>query len=238
MGAHKTTRLHHVVHSCAHAQWWLLCRSLTQMGTEKEDFVTLSERIGRKTGGVSFSPFTSAVKGQREPVAYLIARGKVMGDKAGDLLELIQDILLTAKLDDRERFKQVGDLAQSTRVTGEECLGEGAALQHLAHCYLRAAPEHICGQQTSGASDGLALLGLVYPCPWGQLLLSLLVHWCACAKLGPFSCGRLDCASYSFCPRCAISSADVLSQSVCELLCRLPREAVCPCAVHALGSIH
>ena len=81
------------------------------MGTTKEDFVTLSERIGRKTGGVSFSPFTSAVKGQREPVAYLIARGKVMGDKAGDLLELIQDILLTAKLDDRERFKQVGNSA-------------------------------------------------------------------------------------------------------------------------------
>ena len=96
------------------------------MGTTKEDFVTLSERIGRKTGGVSFSPFTSAVKGQREPVAYLIARGKVMGDKAGDLLELIQDILLTAKLDDRERFKQVGNSA----LICLESVAQGKAL----HC--------------------------------------------------------------------------------------------------------
>ena len=33
--------------------------------------------------------------------------GKAMSDKAGDLLELFQDVLLTARLDDQERFKQV-----------------------------------------------------------------------------------------------------------------------------------
>ena len=32
-----------------------------------------------------------------------------MADKAGDLLDLFRDVLLTAPLDDRERFKQVGD---------------------------------------------------------------------------------------------------------------------------------
>ena len=83
------------------------CRSLTQMGTEQEDFVTLSQRIGRKTGGVSFSPFTSSIKGSKDPLAFLMVRGKVMGDKSGNLLDIMRDVLLTAKLDDKERFKQV-----------------------------------------------------------------------------------------------------------------------------------
>lgn len=77
------------------------------MGTEKESFIELTERIGRKTGGLSVSPFTSDIKGQSEPAAYLILRGKAVADKAGDLLELFHDVLHTAKLDDQARFKQV-----------------------------------------------------------------------------------------------------------------------------------
>lgn len=84
-----------------------ICRSLTQMGTEKEDFVQLTERIGRKTGGLSFSPFTAHKRGEVEPVAYLMVRGKVMAHKAADMLDLMRDVLLTARLDDKERFKQV-----------------------------------------------------------------------------------------------------------------------------------
>lgn len=50
------------------------CRALTQMGTEKESFIELTERIGRKTGGLSVYPFTSSVQGSPEPVAFLMAR--------------------------------------------------------------------------------------------------------------------------------------------------------------------
>lgn len=39
------------------------CRCLTQMGTQSESFVQLTERIGRKTGGLSVSPFLSDVRG-------------------------------------------------------------------------------------------------------------------------------------------------------------------------------
>lgn len=77
------------------------------MGTQKEDFVELSERIGRKTGGLSFSPFTAHKRGQVEPQAYLMVRGKVTASKAPDMLDLMRDILLTARLDDKDRFKQV-----------------------------------------------------------------------------------------------------------------------------------
>ena len=42
------------------------------MGTDKESIVELTERIGRKTGGISVSPFTSDIKGQPDPAAYLV----------------------------------------------------------------------------------------------------------------------------------------------------------------------
>ena len=53
----------------------LFCRSLTQMGTDKESFVELTERIGRKTGGLSVSTMVSSVRGKEEPVAKLMVGG-------------------------------------------------------------------------------------------------------------------------------------------------------------------
>lgn len=85
----------------------LFCRSLTQMGTEKESFIELTERIGRKTGGVSVYPFSSAKRGADTPVSYIMIRGKAMGHNSGDLFELMGDILATARLDDKARFSQM-----------------------------------------------------------------------------------------------------------------------------------
>ncbi|KAL4419293.1 hypothetical protein ABPG77_008343 [Micractinium sp. CCAP 211/92] len=85
----------------------LFCRCLTQMGTAKESFIELTERIGRKTGGLSVSPSIMSRKDSAEPVAYVMVRGKAMADKAGDMLDIVHDILLTARLDDKERFKQM-----------------------------------------------------------------------------------------------------------------------------------
>jgi Zn-dependent M16 (insulinase) family peptidase len=76
------------------------------MGTQTESFVELTERIGRKTGGLSVYPLISPLKDSPEPVAYLMLRGKAMADKAGDLLDLFRDVLLSARLDDYDRFKQ------------------------------------------------------------------------------------------------------------------------------------
>lgn len=86
----------------------LFCRSLTQMGTDTESFVELTERIGRKTGGLSAYPFTSAKRGAPlEPVALVMLRGKAMADKSAELLSLAEDLLLRARLDDRARFRQM-----------------------------------------------------------------------------------------------------------------------------------
>jgi len=85
----------------------LFCRALTQMGTKKESETELIERIGRKTGGLSVYPFTSSVKDSPDPVAFLMVRGKSMADKAGDLMDLYHDVLLTARFDKKDRFKQM-----------------------------------------------------------------------------------------------------------------------------------
>lgn len=85
----------------------LFCRCMTQMGTDKMDLVQLSQLIGRKTGGISFYPFTSCRKGVEEPVAYIMMRGKAMADQVGDLFSIGSDVLRNARLDDKSRFKQM-----------------------------------------------------------------------------------------------------------------------------------
>jgi Zn-dependent M16 (insulinase) family peptidase len=80
---------------------------LLSMGTESEDYVKLSQRIGRKTGGIGSSTFTSAVKAQETDVAWFFLRGKATMDQTSDLLDILQDVLLTANLDNPERFKQI-----------------------------------------------------------------------------------------------------------------------------------
>ncbi len=44
----------------------LFGRALVDMGTQKEDFVRLSQRIGRSTGGIWPALFTSLIRGTRK----------------------------------------------------------------------------------------------------------------------------------------------------------------------------
>ena len=86
----------------------LFSQALLEIGTEKEDFVKLSQRIGRKTGGVWTSSYTSAVRGKPgESAAWLFVRGKATPDHADDLLDILRDILQHVKLDNPERFRQM-----------------------------------------------------------------------------------------------------------------------------------
>jgi Zn-dependent M16 (insulinase) family peptidase len=85
----------------------LFGQSLLKIGTETEDFVTLSQRIGRKTGGIWTSSLVSSVREQAEGVAWFFLRGKGTMNQADDLLAILRDVLLTVRLDNRERFKQM-----------------------------------------------------------------------------------------------------------------------------------
>ena len=85
----------------------LFIQSLTEMGTEKEDFVKLSQRIGRTSGGIYPSSFVSAKREDPEGVAYMMVHGKATMAQAPAMLDIVRDILLTVKLDNPERLRQI-----------------------------------------------------------------------------------------------------------------------------------
>ena len=85
----------------------LFGRALTEIGTEREDFVKLSQRIGRSTGGLRTQRFVSSTRRGAESTAWLFLRGKAMPEQTGELLAIMGDVLLTVKLDNRERFRQM-----------------------------------------------------------------------------------------------------------------------------------
>ncbi|MCS7055936.1 MAG: insulinase family protein [Thermoflexales bacterium] len=85
----------------------LIGRVLLQMGTEKEDFVKLLQRIGRKTGGISPSTLNTMSRESRETVGRFFLRAKSTVAQFDDLLDILRDVLLSARLDNRERFKQI-----------------------------------------------------------------------------------------------------------------------------------
>ncbi len=85
----------------------LFGRCLTEMGTETEDMVTLTQRIGRTTGGVGFGTMVSSMRNSPETQAWFFLRGKATVDHLEDLLSIMRDVLLTARLDDQERFRQM-----------------------------------------------------------------------------------------------------------------------------------
>lgn len=85
----------------------LFGRALVEMGTETEDYVKLAQRIGQKTGGIHPSSMVSALREQEEAAAWFFLNGKATVAQAGELLAIMRDVLLTVKLDNQERFRQI-----------------------------------------------------------------------------------------------------------------------------------
>jgi len=85
----------------------LLGRALVEIGTEKEGFVALTQRISRKTGGIRSQIFTSTVKHTKRSAAWLFLRGKAMLNQTEELTRILKEVLLTVRLDNQERFRQM-----------------------------------------------------------------------------------------------------------------------------------
>lgn len=85
----------------------LFTRALTQTGTSSEDFVALTQRIGRTTGGVGASRWISTRRDGSGTAAWLFVRGKATPDHVGDMLSIMRDVLTDARLDNRERIRQM-----------------------------------------------------------------------------------------------------------------------------------
>ncbi|WIY52346.1 insulinase family protein [Devosia sp. YIM 151766] len=85
----------------------LFGRALLQTGTSGEDFVSLTQRIGRTTGGISQHRGLATRQDGTGSAAWLFLSGKAVPEKFGDMLEIISDVLLDAQLSNRERFRQM-----------------------------------------------------------------------------------------------------------------------------------
>ncbi|KAB8140835.1 peptidase M16 [Chloroflexia bacterium SDU3-3] len=92
----------------------LFGRSLLEMGTKREDYVQLSQRIGRSTGGIHVDRLVSTRRGDRGSAAWLLLRGKAMPEHVGELLAIMRDVITGVNLDNRERFRQMA-LQEKTR---------------------------------------------------------------------------------------------------------------------------
>jgi presequence protease len=89
----------------------LFGRALVEMGTQDEDFVRLSQRVGRTTGGIRATAQTSAARAKPRGEAWLFVRGKCTPPQTGEMLSIFADILFRLRLDEsnesRERFRQI-----------------------------------------------------------------------------------------------------------------------------------
>jgi Zn-dependent M16 (insulinase) family peptidase len=85
----------------------LFGRALLQTGTSREDFVSLTQRIGRTTGGISQHRGLSSRQDGAGSAAWFFLSGKAVPDKFGDMLGIMGEVLLDAQLSNRERFRQM-----------------------------------------------------------------------------------------------------------------------------------
>ena len=76
------------------------------MGTDKLDYVKLSQRIGKETGGIGRTTHTATTRSGGAST-WLFLRGKSTLDKSQALLDILSDVLLTARLDNKERLRQI-----------------------------------------------------------------------------------------------------------------------------------
>ncbi len=81
--------------------------ALLNIGTETEDFVKLTLRIGQKTGGIGTVTAHTMPRDGNRSASWLFLRGKATVAQSAELLAILRDILLTVKLDNPSRFIQM-----------------------------------------------------------------------------------------------------------------------------------
>ena len=82
----------------------LFGRALTEMGTQKRDFVALNMAIACKTGGMDADALIFTKREERVPAPRFVVTGKCAPDTIPDLFDLMGEIILEAVLDDQELF--------------------------------------------------------------------------------------------------------------------------------------
>jgi len=125
----------------------LFSSALTQMGTTKESFVQLQQRIGSKTGGVTAETMAESHWPDDGSSFVLWLRGKSTMDNVDGLIAIFNDLLTSTDFDDKDRFKQIVTQAAAQRGSMVIPAGHIVTLRRLAGSY------HLPGwfeEQTNG----------------------------------------------------------------------------------------
>ena len=124
-------------------------RALTEMGTKRNDYVSLGLQLASHTGGLDAGPLFTGVRGQDQPSAWLHVGGKATRDKTGRLFDFMSEILTLPAFDDRERFTR---MALEERARMEQTLipsGHGIVAARLRAGF---SPAGNLGELTGGIS--------------------------------------------------------------------------------------
>jgi Zn-dependent M16 (insulinase) family peptidase len=81
--------------------------ALLETGAGNRDFVTLTQDIGRMTGGIRRSAFALTEGDSDRAQCWLFLRCKTTPERAADLTSLLGDVLMHPRLDNRERIHQL-----------------------------------------------------------------------------------------------------------------------------------
>ena len=85
----------------------LYCRALTEMGTQKRDFVDLGLEITAQTGGFDVSSMVNTVIDKDDPLVYLKISAKAVEEKIPALCDLMREIITQPNFANKERFLQM-----------------------------------------------------------------------------------------------------------------------------------
>ena len=111
----------------------LFARALLETGAGQQDFVRLSQRVGRTTGGIRPKVWISAILDSQFAAARLFLRAKAVPEKGTELLAILRDVLLEAHLNNQERLKQ---LVLEEKASKESSLVSGGS--HFVDMRIRA----------------------------------------------------------------------------------------------------
>uniref|UniRef100_A0A0G4G763 Peptidase M16C associated domain-containing protein n=1 Tax=Chromera velia CCMP2878 TaxID=1169474 RepID=A0A0G4G763_9ALVE len=138
-----------------------LLRSLmTEAGTTKHDLVTMSRRIGAKTGGVWTSSDVrtrsrgSIISSPEDAMGLLFIKGKAVRDRVTDLFDLMKEVLVDVDLNNKARSLE---LLKETRVSLE------TSIPSNGHSYAtrRVGAQHSVAGVAQEASGGIRYLGFI-----------------------------------------------------------------------------
>jgi Zn-dependent M16 (insulinase) family peptidase len=123
--------------------------ALLETGAGNRDFVTLTQDIGRMTGGIRRSAFALTEGGSDRAQCWLFLRCKTTPERAADLASLLGDVLMHPRLDNRERIHQL--VLEQKASTESRLVPAG---NHMARLRLAAAlyPSGLAEERMFGVS--------------------------------------------------------------------------------------